>query len=397
MISERTAIMSPSPTLAITAKAKAMREAGQDVISFAAGEPDFPTPEHIVKAAISALEAGDTHYSPAAGKKALREALAAEYAKKFALKVTFEEIICGIGAKQILFDGIATLVNPGDEVLLPAPYWVSFPQMVNFSGGQVVTLPTTIESAFLPAIKQIEQAITPKTRLIILNFPHNPTGTVPHGDYLKELADLLRKHPQIAIISDETYERLNFTNEPTSILTVAPDLQERTLVVGSFSKAYAMTGWRLGYAYGPKEVIAAMAKIAGACTSGPTSFVQAAGLAALNGDQSVVNMMCASFKKRRDLMADLLRDIPNVSFHLPEGTFYMFVDVSQYLHGPVKDTVSLATYLLDNEQLAIVPGLFFGLEGHLRLSFAISEEHIRQGIARLKAGLTKLGRSAGCN
>ncbi len=390
MISKRTQVMSPSPTLAIGAKARAMREAGEDVISLSVGEPDFPTPEPIVAAAIAALKGGDTYYSPAAGKKALREALAEEYAKKFALPVSMQEIIVGIGAKQILFDGIATLVNPGDEVLLPAPYWVSFPQMVYFAGGTVVPIVTGEESGYVPSTEQIEAAITPKTRLIILNFPHNPTGAVPHGDYLPKLAELLRKYPQIAIISDETYERLIYTDDKCSILSFAPDLQKRTLVVGSFSKAYAMTGWRLGYAYGPKEVIAAMGKIAGACTSGPASFVQTAGVAALKGDQEIVTMMRDSYRARRDMMAELLGAIPGVSFHLPEGTFYMFINVKKYLNNVIKDTESLATYLLENEKLAVVPGLFFGAEGYLRLSFAISEEHIKQGVARLKAGLIKL-------
>ena len=390
-ISQRIKSITPSATLAMTARAQGMKANGIDVLSMSAGEPDFDTPDNIKKAAHTAIDKGDTKYSPVAGTMALRQAVVAMTQKVYNRVIKPNNVIVGAGGKQVLFNAAAALLDPGDEALYPSPFWVSYPDMIGCAGGKGIAIPGDESKGFLPLAADIQHCITPRTRLLILNSPSNPTGATYNRPQLEEIATLLRKHPDIFIITDDIYSELVYDDAFVSIATVAPDLAERTLIATGVSKTYAMTGWRIGYGIGPAELIGAMNGLQGASTSGASSIAQAAAVEALAGDQSTVQHMRGVFKQRRDRVVAALRKIPKLEVFSPHGAFYVFPRVKAYLGGKVASTDALCEHLLENVHLAIVPGSAFGSDEHVRLSFACSDKDIDEGVRRLAAGLAQLG------
>ncbi|NLE64700.1 MAG: pyridoxal phosphate-dependent aminotransferase [Elusimicrobia bacterium] len=368
-----------STTLAITARAKALKAEGKDVVNFAAGEPDFDTPDHIKTAAVEAINTGFTKYTPSSGAEDLRLAIAAKLKRDNGLDYKAGEIVVGCGAKHAIFNAIMVLCDEGDEVIIPAPYWVSYPEMVKLAGATPKFVMTRREDGLRITPQALEKAITPKTRVLILNSPSNPTGMVYSRKELEAIAQVCLKK-DIWVISDDIYEKLIYTNEPfTSIGSLNKDIFQRTITVNGVSKAYAMTGWRIGYAAGPAEVMGYMKNLQDHSTSNPTSISQKASLAALNAPEDGVKKMCQTFKARRDLMTSLVDGIPQISYIKPDGAFYLFCDFSKF--GPCAD---VAKRILDEMSVAVIPGDGFGAEGWIRLSFSTSEERIREGINRIR-------------
>jgi aspartate aminotransferase len=395
-ISQRLAPIKPSITLAVTARAAKLRADGIDVIGFGAGEPDFDTPVHIKDAAKRALDAGDTKYTAVAGTLALRKAIAKEMQSAHGLGFSPEQISVAVGAKHSLYNIFHALLDQDDEVLIPAPYWVSYPDIVLLAGGKPVILPTTAENGFRVTPEQLEKAITPKTRAFILCSPSNPTGAGYDRAALDALRPIFEKH-NVVVVSDDIYRRLVYRDfKFTQIATLSPKMAELTVVVDGFSKAYAMTGWRLGYTCGPKVLIDAMNTLQGQSTSNVTSIAQAAALAALEGTQQPVEDMRLEFDKRRVRIVELLRAIPGVTCYDPEGAFYAFPNVAAYVGKStkdgklIKDDVALCEYLLDVGKVAVVPGSGFGAPGHVRLSYATSMKAIEAGVARIADTLAAL-------
>ncbi|MBQ8081919.1 MAG: pyridoxal phosphate-dependent aminotransferase [Clostridia bacterium] len=380
--------IAPSVTLKMNALVTEMRERGEDVISLSVGEPDFITPRHIREAGKKAIDEGKTKYTAASGMPALRKAIAADLLRQKGLKYTREEIIVGNGAKQVILGALQSILNTGDEVILPAPCLVSYPEMVGMAGGKAVWVNTTREQGFVPTRKQLERAITPRTKALILNSPSNPTGAVWTEEQLKTLADLAVRH-QFYVISDEIYEKLVYDGaRHISIASLGHDIFNQTIVVSGFSKAYAMTGWRLGYAAGPRPVIAAMSAFQSHATGNPNSIAQYAGLAALQGDQTCVEEMTEAFSKRRMLMLGCLSHVPLVSTFTPKGAFYVLLDIRQTiglsLNGKIiHDSLDFAELLLKNARVSVVPGDSFGAPGYVRLSYAISDERILEAVRRI--------------
>lgn len=388
-LADRTSLLKPSPTLSLSARAAAMKADGLDVISFSAGEPDFNTPEPIRDAAKAALDAGFTKYVPTLGIKDLREAVARKFATENQLIVKPEQILVTTGAKQALYNAFMVLLNPGDEVLLVAPYWVTYADQILLAGGVPVVIHTTAETGFCPTVEQIAAAVTPKTKMIVCNSPNNPTGAVWSRETLMGIAELATKN-NLWVISDEIYEHLVYGTTHTTVATLTPDMANRTLTVNGCSKSYAMTGWRIGYVAGPLEVIKAMTNLQDQVTSGATSFAQKGAVAALNLPHSKVEEMRQEFETRRDLVVSLLGQIPGLVVPKPKGAFYAFFGVESYLGGKVKDDLELSNYLLENALIAMVPGTAFGSPGHLRMSYATSQQAIREGVARLGTALSNL-------
>ncbi len=373
----------PSATLAITARAKALRAQGVDVISFGAGEPDFDTPEHIKDAAIRALEGGFTKYTPATGIEELKEAICEKFERENGLSYSPEEVIVTCGGKQALYNIAMALFEEGDEVLVPAPYWVSYPAMIRLAEAEPVIVQTHEEEGFKLSPEALEDAITPKAKALIINSPSNPAGTAYTKEELEALVEVALRH-DLWIISDEVYEHIVYDGfKHVSVASLAPEVKERTIVVNALSKTYSMTGWRMGYAAGPKEVIAAMGKVQSQSTSNPTSFAQKGAVAALLGPQGEVAKMREEYQRRRDLIWRLLTSIEGVSCFKPLGAFYVFPSFKAYLGGKVKDSTELGAYLLEEAQVAVVPGVEFGKEGYLRLSFPVSPELIEEGVRRI--------------
>ncbi len=383
MFSTRVREVAPSATLEITAKAKEMRARGIDVISLAAGEPDFDTPIHIKKAIVKALEDKFIYYTPTLGILELRKAISEKLKRENGVEYSEKEIIVTPGAKQALFEAILALINPGDEVLLPDPCWVSYDPMVKLAGGKVIYIPTKEEEEFKLLPERIEEKITDRTKLIIINSPCNPTGTVLNKKDLKNIADICLEN-EIFVISDEIYEKIIFGEKHISIASL-PEMKKITITVNGFSKAYSMTGFRLGYAAAPEEIINAMKKIQEHSVSCATSFVQKSGVIALREKQKEVEMMVREFRKRRDKLMDLLLEIPEVSCVTPKGTFYAFPNFSFYSNNSIK----FAKYLLEKAKVATIPGVAFGKcgEGFLRISFATSLDKIVEGIERIERTL----------
>jgi len=388
-LSQRAASMAPSPTLAMDAKAKAMRRQGIDVISFSVGEPDFDTPAHIREAAAAAMEQGHTRYTPAGGIPELKEAIQEKLARVNGLEYTPDQIVVSVGAKHALYNAFQVLLDPGDEVIIPAPYWVSYADQVRLAGGEPVIISTTEESGFKLTAEQLREHLTPRTRALVLNSPCNPTGAVYSREELAALAEVVLAHPECLIIADEIYEAFVYDgHEHVSIASLSPEVKARTLVINGVSKMYAMTGWRIGYAAGPKELIQAMADLQSQSTSNPTSISQWAAVAALRGPQEPVAQMVAAFRKRRDLIVEGLRALPGVTCQVPPGAFYVFPRVDAVFGKRYGDTVinnsqDLAMALLNEAHVALVPGSAFGYEGYLRLSYAASESQIRAGLERM--------------
>ncbi len=395
-LSSRLDLVKPSITLAVTARAAALRAEGKDVISFGAGEPDFDTPDHIKDAAKKALDKGQTKYTNVAGTPELRAAVCAEMKKAHGLDFTPAQVIVSCGAKHSLYNLFQAMLDKGDEVIIPAPYWVSYPDMVLLGGGTPVIVPTTAEAGFLMSAAQLEAAITPKTRALVLCSPSNPTGAVYDKRALEALAEVIvRKN--ILVISDDIYRRLVYGDTVVhEIATLGPEIAKRTIIVDGWSKTYSMTGWRLGYTVGPKPLIDGMATIQGQSTSNPTSIAQAAALAALTGPDEPIEKMRREFDKRRIVMTDKLNAIPGVKCLVPGGAFYAFPDVSAYVGrrpkggAPLADDVALCDWLLASHGVACVPGTGFGAPGFFRLSYATSLSAITIGLARIADGFKEL-------
>lgn len=386
-LSKRVQQIKPSPTLAVTNKANELRAAGHDIIGLGAGEPDFDTPSHIKKAAIAAIEAGKTKYTAVDGTPELKSAIINKFKRDNGFDYEANQILVSSGGKQSFFNLALALLNPGDEVIIPAPYWVSYPDMVKVAEGTPVIIPTQQESRFKVSAEQLQSAITERTRLVVLNSPSNPTGMAYTAEELLAIGDVLRKHPNILIVSDDMYEHILWTEESfVNILNVCPDLYDRTFVLNGVSKAYSMTGWRIGYAAGPATAIAAMKKIQSQSTSNPASISQAAATEALNGQQECVKEMVVAFKQRHDYLVAALNELPGVDCIAGDGTFYVFPNFEQaILKNPnTADDIAMAELLLSEAGVALVPGSAFGAPGCMRLSFATSMEILSDAVARLK-------------
>lgn len=396
MISKRAQNLSPSETLKITAKAKQLARDGVSVISLSAGEPDFKTPAHICNAAIEAITDGFHGYTMNTGMPELREAISRKFKRDNLLDIDPGQIVLSNGAKQSIGFSLLATINPGDEVLIPAPYWVSYPEMVKLAEGKPVVVKTTFANNYKMTAKQLEESITEKTKALILCSPSNPTGACYSKDELKELAIVLEKHPDILIFSDEIYEYIVFDQPHVSILNAAPQLKERTVIINGFSKGFAMTGWRLGYMAAPKTISDAMAKIQSQETSAPSSISQKAGLAAYTGSMKPVEEMKNAFKERRDYIVQELRSIDGVECFTPSGAFYVFPDVHHFLgtttpNGDnISSTTELCLYLLEEHGVATVPGDAFGEPNGLRISYAASVDNLKEAVTRLKKGLASL-------
>lgn len=386
-LAARVGRIKPSPTLAVTARAAELRAAGRDIIGLGAGEPDFDTPDHIKAAAIAAIQGGQTKYTAVDGTPALKAAIIAKFARDNALSFTPDQILVSCGGKQSFYNLAMALLNPGDEVIIPAPYWVSYPDMVLLADGKPVELYAGIDQRFKITPTQLEAAITTKTRLFVINSPSNPTGMAYSRAELGALGEVLRRHPQIVIATDDMYEHILWADEPFSnILDVCPDLINRTIVLNGVSKAYAMTGWRIGYAGGPVELIKAMKKMQSQSTSNPASISQAAATAALNGEQTCIKSMLTAFKQRHDYLVTALNGLPGFTCLPGDGTFYAFPNVQDVIDRlpDINNDVELAERLISEANVALVPGSAFGAPGHVRLSFAISLEVLKEAVARLQ-------------
>lgn len=396
MISNRAKNLSESQTLKISGRAKQLAREGVSVISLSAGEPDFKTPSHICNAAIEAITDGFHGYTMNTGMPELREAIAEKLKRDNNLSFTPDQIVLSNGAKQSIGFSLLATINPGDEVLIPAPYWVSYPEMVKMAQGTPVPIRTSFDDQFKMTAEQLRDHITPKTKALILCSPSNPTGTCYSLKELKEIANVLKEYPDILIFSDEIYEYIVFNGEHVSILNAAPELQDRTVLINGFSKGFAMTGWRLGYTAGPKPIINALAKIQSQETSAPSSISQKAGLAAYTGTMAPVARMRDAFKERRDYMVKALNEIKGVDCFTPSGAFYLFPDIRAFLGCSTPDGTTIETstdlclYLLEDHGVAAVPGDAFGEPGGLRISYASSIEQLKEAISRLKNGFEAL-------
>ncbi len=399
LVARRLSVIKPSPTLAVSAKAAKLKAEGKDVIAMGAGEPDFDTPEFIKEAAIAAMRKGLTKYTPAGGTPSLKKAIIAKFKRENSLDYADKQILVSCGGKQTSFNLCMALLNDGDEAIIPAPYWVSYPDMAMMANGKPVFIQTGIEQGFKITAQQLERAITPRSRLIWINSPSNPTGSVYTADELKSLGEVLRKHPDIIIATDDMYEHILLDGSTfVNIVNACPDLYSRTVVMNGVSKAYAMTGWRIGYCGGPQELIEAMENVQSHSTSNPTSISQYAAEAALNGDQSVIDPMAAAFKERAKVVTDGLNRIPGVKALLPAGAFYSFPDCRgaiKALHAAGRISaptdLALCDYLLAQPKaVAAVPGSAFGAEGYLRISFATSMDNIKKAVERMEEAITQV-------
>lgn len=389
-LSDRAQAIKPSPTLAVTNRAAELRAEGKDIIGLGAGEPDFDTPDHIKAAAIKAIEEGFTKYTAVDGTPALKQAIIQKFARDNQLEYQPNQILVSSGGKQSYFNMALALLNKGDEVVIPAPYWVSYPDMVTVAEGVPVVIETTPEQRYKITPEQLEAAITPKTRLVTLNSPSNPSGMAYSKAEFEALGEVLRKHPNVLIATDDMYEPILWTDEPfNNIVTANPDLYDRTIVLNGVSKAYSMTGWRIGYAGGPAKLIGAMKKIQSQSTSNPCSIAQRAAQAALEGPQDCVGEMVKAFKERHDFVVKALNEIKGVTCQPGDGTFYAFPDLSEAIasRDDVESDVDLAEKLLGEAGVAIVPGSAFGTPNHARLSFATSMEVLQEALKRLKKGI----------
>jgi aspartate aminotransferase len=397
LVAARLNAIKPSPTIAVTTKAAELKAAGKDVIGLGAGEPDFDTPEHVKNAAIKAIQNGDTKYTAVDGTPALKKAIQAKFKRENGLSYELNEITVGTGGKQVLYNALVATVEKGDEVIIPAPYWVSYPDMVVLAEGTPVVIQCPAEKGFKLQPKDLEKAITPKTKWIILNSPSNPTGAAYSKAEMKAITDVLVKHPHVYVMTDDIYEHILYDGfEFTTPAQVEPQLKSRTLTVNGVSKAYSMTGWRIGYAGGPVEVIKAIAKLQSQSTSNPCSISQAASVEALNGPQEFLKDWVKAFQKRRDLVVGKLNEISGIECNTPEGAFYVFPKCTG-LFGKtmpsgkkIVNDNDVATYLLEEALVAVVPGVGFGSEGFFRISYATSEKNLNEALSRIKAAVEKL-------
>lgn len=395
-LSPRASLIKPSPTLAVTAKAAALKAAGRDIVGFGAGEPDFDTPEHIKQAAVEAIRAGFTKYTPVGGIDDLKDAIIAKLNRDSGLTYGRPEIMVSCGAKHSLYNVAQVLFGDGDEVIVPAPYWVSYPDLVVLAGGTPVILPTEEKDGFKVRPEALRKAITAKTKALILNSPSNPTGSAYTEAELKALAEVILA-TGVLVITDDIYEKILYDGRKfANIVSVDGRLKDQAIVVNGVSKAYAMTGWRIGYAAGPREVIKAATDLQSQNTSNPTSIAQKASVAALNGDPSVVDAMVVEFQKRRDVITSGLNAVPGVSCRLPEGAFYVFPNV-EGLFGrawrgkTLGGSTDVTEFLLEEANVAVVPGIAFGDDRFIRLSYATSMKNIEEGLRRIAKAVASLG------
>lgn len=388
-ISKMASAVQPSATLAAGARAKQMKAQGIDVFDFSLGEPDFNTPEHIRAAAVAAMNKGQTHYTPANGTPEVRAAVARYYDRNYGLKVSPDQVLVSNGAKHSIHNALAATVGPGDEVIIPTPYWVSYSDLVQMTGASYVLVPTRMEDRFKMSPAQLQAAITPRSKMLMLNSPSNPTGSVYSRSELEAIADVVLKN-NLAVLSDEIYEKLVYGDaKATCFATLRPGLAERTITISGVSKTYAMTGWRIGWTAGPMHVIKAMGNVQSQETSCASSVSQAAAIAALDGDQACVEQMRQEFEARRDLVFARLAKMPGVKFVVPDGAFYAFFDISAHfgrtLGGkPISDSMSFCLAALEVAHVNVVPGAAFGAEGFVRLSFAAGRELLQGGLDRLE-------------
>lgn len=385
-LSQRVQNIKPSATLAITAQAKALKAAGKDIIGLGAGEPDFDTPDHIKQAAIDAINNGQTKYTAVDGTPELKAAVIRKFERENQLKYEPNQILVSCGGKHSFFNLVQALLNPGDEVIIPAPYWVSYPDMVALAEGTPVIIDADIDSGFKITPAQLEAAITSKTRMVVINSPSNPTGVTYSHEELKALGAVLEQHPNIIVVTDDIYEHISWNNEPfANIVTLCPPLYERSVVLNGVSKAYSMTGWRIGYAGGPDWLIGAMKNIQSQSTSNPASISQAAALAALDGDQSCIAMMVKAFKERHDYVVDRLNNINGIHCLPSQGAFYSFPDCKEAISQlGLADDMAFAEHLITKADVALVPGTPFGSPGYMRLSFATSMENLTKALDRIE-------------
>ena len=384
--------LKPSATLAITAKAKEMKSQGIDVIGFGAGEPDFDTPENIKEFAKRSIDNGFTKYTAASGIDELKNAIISRIKEDYNVEYEKKEIFVGSGAKHVLYNLFQVLLDLNDEVIIPAPYWVSYPEQVRIAGGKPVILSTDQSNGFKVKPSEIQNVITDKTKILVLNYPSNPTGVTFTKEELVEIANLAEKNDLI-IISDEIYDKTLYSEtKHTSFVQINDSIKDRTILVNGVSKTYSMTGWRIGYAAGNKKVLAAMNNLAGQSTSNPTSIAQKASVEAFSGPQDKVNEMVVEFKKRRDFICKELNNIDGISCLVPDGAFYVFPDISyyfgkEYKNGKIENSVDFADFLLNEAKVAVVPGIEFGSDKNIRISYATSMHDIKEGIKRIKEKL----------
>jgi aspartate aminotransferase len=385
----------PSPTLAVAARAAKLKAEGKDIIGLGTGEPDFDTPQHIKDAAIEAINKGFTKYTAVGGTPSLKQAIIAKFKRDNGLDYTAKQILVSCGGKQSFFNLALAVINPGDEVIIPAPYWVSYPDIVLIAEGKPVIVQADIAQGFKLTPAQLEAAITSRTRMIVINSPSNPSGAVYTLEDLKALGEVLRKHPQVLIATDDMYEHIALTDEKfVNILDACPDLYDRTMVLNGVSKAYAMTGWRIGYAAGPENIITAMENVQSQSTSNPTSISQVAAEAALNGDQGCIEPMLEAFRERHEFVVEAFNKIPGVKCIEAGGAFYAFPDAREAIarlhqQGKIAETtdIALSEYLLAEAGVAVVPGSAFGSEGYFRVSFATSMTNLKAALERIAKAL----------
>jgi aspartate aminotransferase len=392
LIADRLNRISPSQTIAISSKARALKAAGRDIISLSAGEPDFDTPDHIKQAAIAAIDAGETKYTDVAGTPALRRAIAAKFKRDSGIDYAPEEIIVSTGGKQVIYNAMMATVQAGDEVIIPSPCWVSYPDIVALAEGAPVIVPCGQNAGFKLRAEDLEAAITPRTKWFFLNSPNNPTGAAYSAAELRAISDVLLRHPHVWVFTDDIYEKLVYDGfEPATIVQVEPRLRERTVTMNGCSKAYAMTGWRIGFAGAPVALIKAMDKLQSQSTSNASSIGQAAAVAALNGPQDGVAAMAEVYKARRDLVVDTLNTIPGLSCHRPEGAFYVFPSMQGCIGKTsaggtrIDNDEAFVVALLEEQGVAAVHGAAFMYPGHFRVSYATDTESLRQACARIAA------------
>ena len=394
-ISERVQSLAPSATLAMSQKSNELKAQGVDVINLSVGEPDFNTPAHIKEAAKKAIDDNFSFYTPVPGFMSLRKAVSRKLKEENGVDYAPTQIVVGNGAKQALCNVILASINPGDEVIIPMPAWVSYVEMVKLAGGKTVSVTADISQDFKITPDQLRQAITPATRMLLLCSPSNPTGSVYSKEELQGLVEVLAEYPQIMVLADEIYEHINFTGSFTSMASF-PEIADRTIIINGVSKAYAMTGWRIGYCAAPEWLAKAVTKLQGQYTSNASSIAQKAAEAAYDGPQECIAEMNEAFHRRRDLVVGLAREIPGLKVNVPQGAFYLFPEVTAYLNTvtpegtPIKTSGDLAMYLLEKGHVATVDGAAFGMEGYIRLSYATSDDNIREAMRRIAAALANL-------
>jgi aspartate aminotransferase len=391
LTAERLDRISPSQTIAISTKARALKAAGRDVISLSAGEPDFDTPRNVKDAAIRAIEAGETKYTDVAGTRALRQAVADKFRRDSGIDYAADEVIVSTGGKQVIFNAMLATLNPGDEVIIPTPCWVSYPDIVALADGTPVFVPCGQNNGFKPRAEDIEAAITPRTKWLMLNSPNNPTGAALSAADLRPICDVLLRHPDVWVFTDDIYDKLTYDGfRPATVVEAEPRLRDRTVTMNGCSKAYAMTGWRIGFAGAPARLIKAMDKLQSQSTSNPSSISQAAALEALSGPQDFIGEMVETYRRRRDMVVEMLNQAPGVTCHKPEGAFYVFPAV----HGcigkvspagaRIADDASFVTALLEEQGVAAVHGAAFMYPGHIRISYATDDASLREACARIQ-------------